>query len=150
MLWNKGNVCTTMRVIKHMSVFNPRTAGGLSHFRTAGGIPAPQRTRKLRKIATSGERRSIGRGEFYKNIWSFFDQVKFEGTGDRGGSRIFPREGRLVQRGGIFRVGGRRGLTWAPYPYPISYLYTYQYVINRNINSVDLRWHLKRSPIIYI
>ena len=29
----------------------------------------------------------------------------------RGGSRIFPREGRLVQRGGIFRVGGRRGLT---------------------------------------
>ena len=57
----------------------------------------------------------------------------------RGGSRIFPREGRLVQRGGIFRVGGRRGLTWAPYPYPISYLYTYVYVINRNINSIDLR-----------
>ena len=60
-------------------------------------------------------------------------------VGGRGGSRIFPREGRLVQRGGIFRVGGRRDLTWAPYPYPISYLYTYEYVISRNINSIDLR-----------
>ena len=57
----------------------------------------------------------------------------------RGGSRIFPREGRLAQRGGIFRVGGRRGLTWAPYPYPISYLYTYEYAISRNINFIDLR-----------
>ena len=57
----------------------------------------------------------------------------------RGGFRIFPREGRLVQRGGIFRVGGRRGLTWAPYPYPISYLYTYEYAISRNINFIDLR-----------
>ena len=57
----------------------------------------------------------------------------------RGGSRIFPREGRLVQRGGIFRVGRRRGLTWAPYPYPISYLYTYEYAISRNINFIDLR-----------
>ena len=50
---------------------NPRTAGGLSHLRTARGRmtapPPPQRTRKLRKIATSGKRRSIGRGKFYKN-----------------------------------------------------------------------------------
>ena len=52
---------------------------------------------------------------------------------------FFPREGRLVQRGGIFRVGGRCGLTWAPYPYSISYLYTYEYAISRNINSIDLR-----------
>ena len=30
----------------------------------------------------------------------------------RGGSRIFSEGGRLVQRGGIFRVGGRHGLMW--------------------------------------
>ena len=65
--------------------------------------------------------------------------VYFWHTGHRGGSRIFAREGRLVQRGGIFRVGGRRGLTWAPYLYPISYLYTYEYAISRNINFIDLR-----------
>ena len=46
--------------------FNPRTAGGLSHLRTAGADERPQRTRKLRKIATSGKRRWIGRGKFYK------------------------------------------------------------------------------------
>ena len=42
---------------------NPRTAGVLSHLRTAGGggrMTAPQRTRKLRKVAKSGKRRSIG------------------------------------------------------------------------------------------
>ena len=27
----------------------PRTAGGLSHFRTAGGYPSPQRTKKTKK-----------------------------------------------------------------------------------------------------
>ena len=47
--------------------FSPRTAGGLSHFRTAG-----RRTRKLRKIAKSGKRRSIGRGEFYKKYLDHF------------------------------------------------------------------------------
>ena len=52
----------------------------------------------------------------------------------RGGSRIFPREGRLVQRGGIFRVIGRRGLTWAP-----KKLSLYEYVMSRNFNSSDLR-----------
>ena len=56
---------------------------GLSHLRTAGGrIPAPQRTRKLRKIATSGKRRWIGRHNFYKkNTQIIFDQVVFEVTG---------------------------------------------------------------------
>ena len=50
-------------------LFNLRTAGGLSHLRTAGGGDdrPPQRTRKLRKITTSGKRRWIGRGKFYKN-----------------------------------------------------------------------------------
>ena len=53
--------------------FNPRTAVGLSHLRTTGGggggwPPHPRITRKLRKIATSGKRRSIGRGKFYKKI----------------------------------------------------------------------------------
>ena len=71
---------------------SPCRAGGLGHLRTAGGgaddhHPA-QRTRKLRKIATSGKRRSIGRGNFYKKILgSFFDQVKFEVTGHRGSKR---------------------------------------------------------------
>ena len=44
----------------------------------------PPRTRKLRKIATSGKRHWIGRGKFYKKIHrSFFDQVKFEVTGGK-------------------------------------------------------------------
>ena len=38
------------------SNFNPRTAGSLSHLRTAGGKTAPLRTRKIRKITTSGKR----------------------------------------------------------------------------------------------
>ena len=63
----------------------------------------------------------------------------------RGGSRIFPREGRLVQRGGIFRVSGRRGQTWAP-----NKLSVYEYVISRSFYSRDLRWHFKRSPILYL
>ena len=61
-----------------------------------GGVddrPPPQRTRKLRKIATNGKRRSIGRGKFYK-IYShhFFDQVKFDVTGDQKG-QIFSKSG---------------------------------------------------------
>ena len=51
-------------------MINPRTAGGLSHLRTAGGgadAAPPQITQKLRKIATSGKQRWIGRGKFYKN-----------------------------------------------------------------------------------
>ena len=69
---------------------NRRTAGGLSHLRTAGGrIPAPQRTRKLRKIATSGKRRSIGRDKFYQKYFdNFFDQVKFEVTGGQKRSTL--------------------------------------------------------------
>ena len=53
---------------------NPRTAGGLSHLHTAGGADTrpPQRTRKLRKIATSGKRRWIGRLKFYKNTQNIF------------------------------------------------------------------------------
>ena len=55
---------------------NPRTAGGLSHLRTAGGGGAddrpPQRTRKLRKIATSGKLRWIGRDKFYKKYLDHF------------------------------------------------------------------------------
>ena len=53
---------------------NPRTAGGLTHLRTAGGrmTPPPQRSPKLRKIATSGKRRSIGRGKFYKTCSDHF------------------------------------------------------------------------------
>ena len=73
------------------------------------------------------------------NLWRFQFWGTLTWVPTRGGSRMFPREGRLVQRGGIFRVGGRRDLTWAPYPHPISYLYTYEYVISRNINSIDLR-----------
>ena len=77
----------------HLS-FNPRTAGGLSHLRTAGGggrMTASQRTRKLRKIAISGKRRWIGRGKFYKkDLDHFFDQVKFEVTGGQKG-QIFSK-----------------------------------------------------------
>ena len=54
---------------------NPRTAGGLSHLRTAGGgvdDRPSQRTKKLRKIATSGKRRSTGRGKFYKKYSNHF------------------------------------------------------------------------------
>ena len=50
-----------------MPLINPRTAGGLSHIRTAGGRIPPPQTRKLRKIATSGKRRPKGRGKIYKN-----------------------------------------------------------------------------------
>ena len=41
---------------------NPRTAGGLSHLRTAGGgiyVP-PRLTRKLRNASTSRKKHSIG------------------------------------------------------------------------------------------
>ena len=54
---------------------NPRTAGGLSYLRTAGGGAddrPPQRTRKLRKIATSGKGCWIGRGKFYKKYLDHF------------------------------------------------------------------------------
>ena len=37
-----------------------------------GGYLPPQITRKLRKIATSGKRRSIGRGNFYKKYLDHF------------------------------------------------------------------------------
>ena len=50
-------------------------------FARLGGKTAPLRTRKLRKLTTSGKRRWIGRGKFYKKYSSFFDQVKFEATG---------------------------------------------------------------------
>ena len=64
----------------------PKTAPVLSAYPPIDRLSAPddrppQRTRKLIKIATSGKRRWIGRGKFYKNNRSFFDQVKFEVTG---------------------------------------------------------------------
>ena len=46
-------------VKRSFGILNPRTAGG------GRMTAAPQRTRKLRKIATSGKRRWIGRGKFY-------------------------------------------------------------------------------------
>ena len=50
-------------IAKHAVQFNPRTAGGLSHLRTAGGgghICAPRLTRKLRNASTSGKQHTIG------------------------------------------------------------------------------------------
>ena len=68
-------------------IINPRTAGGLSHLHTAGGrmtAPPPQRTRKLRKIATSDKRRWIGRGKFYKKYLDHFlirSNLRLQGAG---------------------------------------------------------------------
>ena len=67
---------TYIDLMKSLFDLNPRTAGGLSHLRTAGGgggwPPPPKRTRKLRKIATSGKRRWIGCGKFCKKYWDHF------------------------------------------------------------------------------
>ena len=60
---------------------SPRTGSEPPSHGRGGGYP-PQRTRKLRKIATSGKRRWIGRRKFYKKIPRLvFDQVNFEVTG---------------------------------------------------------------------
>ena len=51
-----------MAVSAPIYLINPRTAGGLSHLRTAGGgghICAPRLTRKLRNASTSGKKHSI-------------------------------------------------------------------------------------------
>ena len=83
-----------------MLSYNPRTAGGLSHLRTAGGVdtPPPQKNTKLRKVAKSGKRRSIGCGKFYKKIISsFFDQVKFEATGAQK-SQMFSKSGYFLRK----------------------------------------------------
>ena len=75
-----------------------RTAGGLSHFRTAGGKdrPLPLRTRKLRKITTSGKRRWIGRGKFYKKILDHFlirSNLRPQGV----------KKGQIFSKSGYFR-----------------------------------------------
>ena len=67
----RANACMMCDIHLNVWHINPRTAGGLSHLRTVGGgrmTAPPQRTRKLRKVATSGKRRWIGRGKFYKKI----------------------------------------------------------------------------------
>ena len=80
---------------------NPRTAGGLSHLRTAGGAddrPPPQRTRKLRKIATSGERRWIGRGKFYKKYSdNFLIRSNLRSQGVKKG-QIFSKSGNFRRK----------------------------------------------------
>ena len=78
---------------------NPRTAGGLSHLRTAGGGAddrPPQITRKLRKIATSGKGRWIGRGKFYKKYLRHFlirSNLRSQGV----------KKGQIFSKSGYFR-----------------------------------------------
>ena len=50
--------------------FYPAHGPGLSHLRKAGG--GGQITRKIRTIATSGKRLSVGRGKFYKKKCSYY------------------------------------------------------------------------------
>ena len=87
-------------------VFNPRSAGGLSHLRTAGGADTaspPQRTRKQRKIAPSGKRCSIGCGTFYKKYSDhFFIRSNLRSYGVKKGqifskSRYFHSKSQLSQ-----------------------------------------------------
>ena len=90
-----------MSIVMPISYVIPRTAGGLSHFRTAGGgrIPAPaQRTRKLRMIATSCKRCWIRRHKLYKKYSDqIFDQVKFEVTGVKK-CQIFSKSGHFHRK----------------------------------------------------
>ena len=70
-----GITCCKIGMYAHSRCFNPRTAGSEppSHGRGGGRMTAlPQRTRKLRKIATSGKRRWIGRDKFYKKYLDNF------------------------------------------------------------------------------
>ena len=63
-----------MLTLLRWSTINPRTAVVWATFGwpVGGGRMTPQRTRKLRKIATSGKRRSIDRGKFYKKSLDHF------------------------------------------------------------------------------
>ena len=77
-----SNVCHEVRrehVDRRRGLFvlpaHGRVSEPPSHGRGGGSgyPPPPPRTRKLRKIAIRGKRRSIGRGKFYKKILrSFF------------------------------------------------------------------------------
>ena len=71
----------TMKTANDLNDIHPKPAHGRgseppSHGRGGGGAddrpPPPPRTRKLRKIATSGKRRWIGRGKFYKKYLDHF------------------------------------------------------------------------------
>ena len=59
--------------------------------------PPPQRTRKLRKIATSGKRRWIGRGKFYKKYLDHFlirSNLRSQGV----------KKGEIFSKSGYFRT----------------------------------------------
>ena len=63
--FNRNGLCFLTRARPGVWATFARPGGG-------GGWPPPQGTRKLRKIATSGKRRWIGRGKFYKKYLDHF------------------------------------------------------------------------------
>ena len=78
--------------------FNP-PHGHLSHWATfarpgGGRMTAPQRTRKLRKIATSGKRRWIGRGKLYNKYLNHFWSGQI--WGHRGPKRVKFSQNRTI------------------------------------------------------
>ena len=63
----------------------------------------PQRTRKLRKIATSGKRRWIGRGKFYKKyLYHFLTRSNLRSQGSKR-SNLFSKSGYFRRKSQLFQ-----------------------------------------------
>ena len=65
-------------------------------------MTAPQVTRKLRKIATSGKRRWIGRGKFYKIVLAFLIRSNLRSQGVK--KSIFLKIGLFSQQIAIISI----------------------------------------------
>ena len=121
--------------------FNPRTDGGLGHLSTdgEGRIAAPRRSKKRRKLETSGKRNWIRADDLYNFYRGHFNkgQVKNDVTGEKKSKWRYLRTSEFFSNN--FWTNWARAKLRAP---SRSSRYASKYVYNdliRSRSSVDLR-----------